>query len=528
MLIRKFFIFCLFLSSVFIFFGFSGKALKKVVDKPSDISICKPVEPAANHPNFDSKESSATAPSEKKLKSSDKDCDCCKECDCSPQKILRAFSKAFSKVAKKATPAVVFIKVETSASDYNGYGYPEDPQQNPFGDDFFNRFFNLPYGKPRPQPQLSQGSGFLISADGMIMTNAHVVKGADKIEVTLNDGQVLPASLVGADPQTDIAIIKIEGKEFPFLTLGDTDSVDVCDWVIAIGSPFQLEASVTVGVVSAKGRQGLHITDYEDFIQTDAAINPGNSGGPLLDLNNQVIGINTAIIASRVGGGIGFAIPSNMAKNVMDQLINKGSVTRGFLGISLQPVDKDIAAGFNLDKVEGILISDVVKDSPADKAGLKQGDIILEYNNKPIKSYQTFRNEIALMNPGSVVNLKVNRKGQLLNIPVTLGTAADQAGSPGIIGQKIGIEVDSLTAELSKQLGYTHGEEGVVITKIKPGSPAALAGLRPGFLILAVNHKKVTNTTEYSETLNEAAKNKRVLFLIRQGNMTRFYSIRIE
>lgn len=450
---------------------------------------------------------------------------------CSPQQT----SKAFTQVAKKATPAVVFIKVETSQSDFNGYGYMDEGQNpnvpnNPFGDDFFHRFFGQPFGgRPQPQPQLSQGSGFLISADGFIMTNAHVVKGADKIEVTLNDGQVLPAVLIGADSQTDIAIIKIEGKEYPFLSLGDSDSVDIGEWVVAIGSPFQLKASLTVGVVSAKGRQGLHITDLEDFIQTDAAINPGNSGGPLLDLSSSVIGINTAIV-SRTGGymGIGFAVPSNMAKNVMVQLINKGSVTRGFLGVSLQPVDKDIAAGFNLDKAEGVLIADVVKDSPADKAGIKQGDIILEYNGKLIKSFQTFRNEIALMNPGNSIDLKINRKGQIVNLNVTLGTAPENANAPGILGQKIGIDVDNLTPELAKQLGYVRGEEGVVITKVKPGSPAALAGMRPGFLILAVNHKKVTNLSDYTNVLNEAAKNKRILLLVRQGNMTRFYSIRVE
>jgi serine protease Do len=438
-------------------------------------------------------------------------------CVCPPTQI----SKIFSCVAKKAIPAVVFIKVETSQN----LGYPEQtPYGNPFGDDFFNRYFGFGGRPQQPQPQLSQGSGFLVSADGNIMTNAHVVKGADKIEVTLNDGQVLPATLIGIDPQTDIAIVKIEGKNFPFLTLGDSDAMDIAEYVLAIGSPFQLEASVTHGIVSAKGRQGLRINEYEDFLQTDAAINPGNSGGPLINLEGEAIGINTAIVAH--GTGIGFAIPSNMARNIMDQLISKGSVTRGFLGLSLQPVDKDIAAGFNLDKAEGVLVADIVKDSPADKAGIKQGDIILEYNGKPIKSQQSFRNEVATLNPGTTITLKVNRKGKILTLPVTLGVASTI--SSGAINSKIGIEVDNLTPELNSQLGYTKGEEGVVITKVKPGTPAAMAGLRPGFLIMAVNHKKISNTTEYNDALTEGAKSKRILLLVRQGPMTRFYSIRIE
>lgn len=449
-------------------------------------------------------------------------------CICSAEQM----SKAFTAVAKKATPAVVFIKVQSNTPDQEEGSYPYG-YQNPYdfnNEDFFHRFFGMPYRgaqPPRPQPQLSQGSGFLITADGYIMTNAHVVKGADKMTAVLNDGRELDATLVGADPHTDIAIIKVEGKDFPFLQLGDSEAIDIGEWVIAIGSPFQLEASVTVGVVSAKGRQNLKITDFEDFIQTDAAINPGNSGGPLLDLKGEVIGINTAIV-SRNGGymGIGFAIPSNMAKNIMTQLINNGSVTRGFLGVSLQPVDKDIADAFNLPKPEGALISEVVKDSPADKAGLKQGDIILEYNKQPVKSIQSFRNEVSLMNPGTVVTLKVNRKGQILSIPVTLGTH-DSMTSSGSIVQKLGMEIDTLTPDLAKQLGYTQREEGIVITKIKPGSIAATAGLRPGFLIQAVNHKKVTTIDEFNEAIKQP-ENKRILLLVRQGNVTRFYSIKVE
>ncbi len=450
-------------------------------------------------------------------------------CNCSPAQT----SKAFSTVAKQAMPAVVFIKVQSAGSEMDEYGNPYG-QQNPFdyyGDDFFNRFFGMPYrGQPqKPAPQLSQGSGFFVSADGYVMTNAHVIKGADKISVVMNDGRELDATLVGADPHTDVAVVKVEGKDFPFLNLGDSEEMDIGEWVVAIGSPFQLEASLTVGVISAKGRQNLRITDLEDFIQTDAAINPGNSGGPLLNLQSEVIGINTAIV-SRSGGymGIGFAIPSNMAKQIKDQIIDKGSVTRGFLGVSLQPVDKDIADAFNLSKAEGALVSEVVKDSPADKAGLKQGDIILEYNKTTVKTLQSFRNEISLMGPGTALNLKVNRKGQLVSVPVTLGTAADTLATAGGIVQKLGMEVDALTPELAKQLGYVKGEEGVVIVKIKPGSPAAQAGMRPGFLIQAVNHKKVTTVDEFNAAMNSLETKNRVLMLVRQGNMTRFYSIKLD
>lgn len=449
-------------------------------------------------------------------------------CVCSPEQT----SKAFTAVAKKSIPAVVFIKVQSNAPELDENGYPYG-YQNPYdynSDDFFNRFFGMPFrGQPqKPQPQLSQGSGFLVTADGYIMTNAHVVKGADKITAVLNDGREIDATLVGTDTQTDIAIIKIDVKDLPFLQLGDSEEIDIGEWVIAIGSPFQLEASVTVGVVSAKGRQNLKITDYEDFIQTDAAINPGNSGGPLLDLKGEVIGINTAIV-SRSGGymGIGFAIPSNMAKNIMAQIIDKGSVTRGFLGVSLQPVDKDIADAFNLPKPEGALVSEVVKDSPADKAGIKQGDIILEFNKTPVKSLQSFRNEVSLMAPGSIIALKINRKEQILNIAVTLGTSNNTLAPGGSIIQKLGMEIDNLNPDLAKQLGYTQQEQGVVITKIKPGSAAASAGLRPGFLIQAVNHKKVTNVDEFNEALGQP-ENKRILLLVRQGNATRFYSIKVE
>lgn len=448
-----------------------------------------------------------------------------------------SISKAFSSVAKKAMPAVVFIKAEmASNAQDNLYGdnfgmAPYGAPSSPFNDEFFQRFFGFPpQAQPRkPTPQLSQGSGFFVSSDGYIMTNSHVVQGANKITVIFNDGRELDASIIGTDPRTDIAIIKVDGKNFPFVPLGDSDAIDIAEWVIAIGSPFQLEASVTVGVVSAKGRQNLHINDFEDFIQTDAAINPGNSGGPLLNLDGEVIGINTAIF-SRNGGymGIGFAIPSNMASNIMKQIIDTGTVTRGFLGVSLQPIDKDLADAFNLEKAEGALIAEVVKGSPAEKAGLKQGDIIVEYNKAPVKTVGSLKNDISMVKPGTKITLKVNRKGQILTIPIEIGNASESNLLAGGIISKIGIEAENLTPEVAQQLGYAATEQGVVIVKVKPASAAAQTGIRPGFIIMAVNHKKVLNLDEFTQAITEAAEQKRILLLIRQGNLTRFYTFKIE
>lgn len=445
---------------------------------------------------------------------------------------LQQLSKGFTQVAKQATPAVVFIRCEVSNPEQEeqnpyGYGSPYDP----FGDDFLNRFFGGPSRSPggRPMPQISQGSGFFISSDGYIATNNHVVKGADKITIVFNDNKELDATLIGTDPQTDLAVLKVEGKDFPFLNFANSDNIDVGEWAIAIGSPFQLEATVTVGVVSAKGRQNLKITDLEDFLQTDAAINPGNSGGPLLNLNSEVIGVNTAIV-SRSGGymGIGFAIPSNMAKAIANQIIDKGSVTRGFIGVSLQPVDKDIADAFGLEKAEGALVSEVVKDSPADKGGIKQGDIIVKFNGNPVKSVGNFRNEVSLMAPGSKVKIEVNRKGQLVSLNITLGNASDKAATSSTAQQKLGLEVESLNPQMARQLGLNPQDTGVVITRVRPGSPAAMAGLRPGFLIQAINHKRVENITDFNDGITDLGNKNRVLLLIKQSNITRYYSIKLD
>lgn len=446
------------------------------------------------------------------LAAASKDCPCTCECNT---------DKSFTKVAKTAIPAVVFIKVEGGSQDLEEY----QTFQNPFGfnDDLFNRFFGAPQGRSqKPQPELSQGSGFIVTPDGYIMTNHHVVKGASRITAVLSDGRELTATLIGADARTDLAIIKIDGKDLPFVKLGDSELLEIGEWVVAIGSPFQLEATLTVGVVSAKGRQNLHITDLEDFIQTDAAINPGNSGGPLLNLQSEVIGINTAIV-SKSGGymGIGFAIPSNMASNIMRQIIDNGSVMRGYLGVSLQPVDKDIADAFGLEKAEGALISDIVKESPAEKAGLKQGDIIVEYNHHPVKTLGSFRNEIAMTKPGNTITLKIYRNGEYKTLNVLLGTAVESNTS-------LGIEVQTITPDLAKQMGISGTEEGVVITRVKPGSPSAMAGIHPGYIIVAVNHKKVTTVNEFHDAIKNCQNKGRVLILARKGNITRFYSIKLD
>lgn len=453
-------------------------------------------------------------------------------CDCS----AKSLSRAFTSVAKHATPAVVFIKAEGSqsaSSDYFGRGPSGQNPFDSFHEEFFNRFFgNQPrQQQPQSQQQTSQGSGFIISQDGYIMTNYHVVKDAGKITVIIQDGYSyeLEATLIGGDPHTDLAIIKIEGNNFPYLKFGDSEDVEVGEWCIAIGSPFQLEASVTVGVISAKGRQNLQITELDDFIQTDAAINPGNSGGPLLNLEGEVIGVNTAII-TRSGGymGIGFAIPSNIAENIKSQIVANGKINPGFLGVQLQPIDKNLAESFNLKRPEGALVSEVVSGSPADKAGLMQGDIIVEINGAAVKSRDSLRRAIMLMQPDQVAVLTVNRGGKIKKISVTLGTHPKTAiADCSKAAEKLGLEIQELTAAKAQELGYSANEEGILVIGIKPRSVAQMAGIRPGSIILAVNHKKVTNLEEFNEALSQTPPNGRTLLLINSQGQMRFYSLKV-
>jgi serine protease Do len=330
------------------------------------------------------------------------------------RQVARELSNAFTSVAKEAMPAVVSIKVEKSVEVAGGPFGLNDPF-GLFNDDLLRKFFGdrmaPPPQRPRKYQEQGQGSGFIISKDGYILTNNHVVGDVDKITVELQDGRKFEnAKLIGTDPGSEVALIKIDGDNFPILPMGDSDKIEIGDWVVAIGNPFGLSETVTVGVISAVGRSNVHIAAYEDFIQTDAAINPGNSGGPLIDLDGRVIGINTAIF-SQSGGymGIGLAIPINMAKTIESQLKAHGKVTRGYLGLLAQDVTADMANLLGLKSSEGVVVSSIEKGSPADKAGLVTGDVLMEMDGKKIESYDALRNQVAMLNPGTDVKFLIMR-----------------------------------------------------------------------------------------------------------------------
>jgi serine protease Do len=441
---------------------------------------------------------------------------------------LRRSGKAFASVAKEAMPAVVFIKVEKTVGVYMGPRRQYNDPHQFFRDDFLERFFGQ-QTRPRQFPQMGQGTGFLISKDGYILTNNHVVGDADKITVRLHGGEELQARRVGADPRSEVAVIKIEGKDFPHIELGDSAALEVGEWVIAIGNPFGLAETLTVGVVSAKGRSGIGIADYEDFIQTDAAINPGNSGGPLLNVEGKAVGINTAIY-SQSGGymGIGFAIPVNMAKLIKDQLEKTGKVMRGYIGIHLQELTGELAESLGVKADRGIVVTDVVDGSPGEKAGLKRDDIIVKLNGSAVESVSSFRNAIASAPPGTKVRLNVLRGSKDVEVSVSTGALPDEeGGGTSEAVQDIGLKVDDLTRETAQQFGYAIGD-GAIVTEVDEDSPAWRAGVRAGHLITAVNRMPVKSAREFQEAMGKAGRRDRILLLVKAGRLSRYVVIPLK
>ena len=441
--------------------------------------------------------------------------------------VLDRSSKAFVNVVKQAKPAVVHIKVEKTTQG-GGYGQlPDEIFNHPFFEQFFGpQFRQMPRREFR---QRGQGSGFIISKDGFILTNNHVVEGADTIKAVLGDNREFEAKVIGTDPQTDVALLKIEDpKNLPVLPLGNSDGLEVGEWVIAIGNPFGLSQTVTVGVVSATGRSSVGISEYEDFIQTDAAINPGNSGGPLINAHGEVVGINTALF-SRTGGymGIGFAIPINMAKTIEDQLQQKGKVVRGWLGVVIQNVDRDLAEQFGLKEARGILVSEVQENSPASAAGLRQGDIIMKLNDEQLTDVSDLRNRVAWLAPGSTAVLNIVRDGRERKIQVTIAEQPSDfssTGKPADIKnplERFGLTLQELTPELAEKFNYQQGS-GLIVSDVKPGSPADSANLKPGYLVEEVDKMKVRSLNDLRKAVEQAQKTGKILLRVRFGDYSTY------
>ncbi len=446
-----------------------------------------------------------------------------------PLTTLRDFNQAFVDIAKAVNPTVVTVFTEKV---YKVRGLPSPFFGSPF-EEFFGEFFGRPYSR-QPQPeerefrQQGLGSGVIVSTDGYILTNNHVIDDADTVYVRLMDDKTVPAKIVGADPKTDIALLKVEEKNLPAIKMGDSDKLQVGEWVLAIGSPMSpnLAHTVTSGIVSAKGRSNVGLADYEDFIQTDAAINPGNSGGALINLDGELVGINTAI-ATRSGGfqGIGFAVPVNMAKFVMESLIKHGTVVRGYLGVYIQDIDETMAKAMKLPGTEGALVSDVTEDSPAAKAGIKQGDVILEMNGEKVKSTTQLRNTIAATMPGTEIKLKIWRDGKEKTIEVKLGKLESDKTTPETeekLESLFGFKVKPFNSELAEKYQIEGKRSGVVVTEVKPGSNAARAGLREGDLIVAINRNKIKSLEDFNKAVEPLKKGDAVLLQIVRQNRNFF------
>ncbi len=435
---------------------------------------------------------------------------------------------SFAEVASKASPAVVNISTVKVVSEKHprlrGRGGSKEDRDSL--DEFFERFFGEQ--APRGQHQeRSQGSGFIIDPNGLIITNNHVVAEATVILVRMSDGKEYNAEILGRDPKTDLALIKVENQtDLPFLKLGDSTKVNIGDWVVAIGNPFGLEHTVTAGILSARGRV-IGSGPYDDFLQTDASINPGNSGGPLLNLKGEVVGINTAIFTrmGAIGTGIGFAIPTKLAKKIVAQLKDKGRVVRGWLGVMIQKITPELARSFKLESQTGALVADVTPGGPAEKAGLKHGDVITAFNGHKIDDFSELPGIVADTPVGSQAKVLAIRQGKEKTFDVTIGELTEeQIASIPAQTQDLGLTVKDLTPELATRMGLP-SDEGVVITGVEDDSPAAEVGLKPGDLIVEINREPVKNQSDYRRLMLDVRAEDSILFLIKRGSSTLFFAV---
>lgn len=433
--------------------------------------------------------------------------------------VLTKFGDAMAKVAEKVRSSVVNISTSRTVKT----------QRMPFFDDpFFRRFFGDEFQVPQKRKVTNLGSGVIATSDGYILTNNHVIEGAEDILVKLSSGKEYKGRVIGMDSRTDIAVIKIEETGLSAINWGDSDRLRVGEVVLAIGNPYGLNQTITMGIISALGRSGIGITDYEDFIQTDAAINPGNSGGALVNIRGELIGINTAIF-SVTGGyqGIGFAIPSNMARSVMESIVNQGKVVRGFLGVTIQELTQELAKQFNIKDEKGVLLVDIAEGGPAEKGGLKVGDIVIEYDGKKIENPKQFRNMVAATKPGKTVKIKVIRENKTETATVTIGELPiePQVVSAAQFDNALkGVFVTDITDEYRQKHNIPKRVNGVVVSNIDEESPA-LGVLRNGDIITEINRKTITNTKEYNEIVSNIAKNQDILIRIVRGTSTLFITL---
>jgi serine protease Do len=431
------------------------------------------------------------------------------------------FSNAIAEVSEALIPTVVYLSVTGTVKQ-------RGPTGGPFGNDPFFRYFFGPPDQEREVPVSALGSGVIVSKDGYIITNNHVVQNADTIVITLYDGTEVEAEIIGADPQTDLAVVKIDPTPgMKYAEFGDSDVCRIGEWVIAIGAPRGLDWTVTAGIISAKNRTDIGVlgpTGYEDFIQTDASINPGNSGGPLINLRGRVIGINSLIVSASAGSeGLGFAIPSNMAKNISESIIKYGKVVRGYLGVQIQDLTSEMTKSLKLDRnLKGVIVADVFDGSPADTGGLEQGDIILSFDGEEVESVSELRNLVAQSRPNQTVTLKVLRNKKELDVRVKIGDLENVQQMARAQGGNdvLGVTVERVTDELASRLGLK-GTSGVVISQVAPGSPAARAGLSEGDIVFRVGNQVVKDPDNFNELVEELAGSGRIMLLLRDAQTGR-------